>query len=143
MEMVDMQVQTEGDSSEEKAEDNLIRLQSSMSLLQEDFNRERKMLNDRIAQGCKIINFNNSRSLNYSADLASGWDFFRDPESGLFILARLKIPKIPKIWKKFRVQKFCKITKTRELGSRLGKRKKSRVSNCFYSEYRKSHNQAD
>merc|ERR1711937_315234 len=45
-----MQVQTEGDSSEEKAEDNLIRLQSSMSLLQEDFNRERKMLNDRIAK---------------------------------------------------------------------------------------------
>ena len=71
--MVDMQVQTEGDSSEEKAEDNLIRLQSSMSLLQEDFNRERKMLNDRIAQGCKIIiimkqnnkNHYNSTSLNY------------------------------------------------------------------------------
>ena len=65
VEMVDMQVQTEGDSSEEKAEDNLIRLQSSMSLLQEDFNRERKMLNDRIAQGCKIIKIiYNSRSLN-------------------------------------------------------------------------------
>ena len=55
-----MQVQTEGDSSEEKAEDNLIRLQSSMSLLQEDFNRERKMLNDRIAQGCKIIKMINN-----------------------------------------------------------------------------------
>ena len=51
-----MQIQTDDiepdDSPEEatKDESDLIRLQSSMSMLQEDFNRERKMLNDQIAK---------------------------------------------------------------------------------------------
>ena len=51
VEMLDIEIQTD-EQLEPVAEheDNLIRLQSSMSMLQEDFNRERKMLNDQIAK---------------------------------------------------------------------------------------------
>ena len=51
--MKDMEIQTDTIPVEEKKESDtsdLIRLQSSMSLMQEDHLKERKLLNERIAQ---------------------------------------------------------------------------------------------
>ena len=73
VEMLDIQIQTDEQIEiGNNQESDLIRLQSSMSMLQEDFNRERKMLNDQIAKLQAQVQANEKLKENMDQEVPQG-----------------------------------------------------------------------